>query len=214
MNIYSLLDPFSPNVLVHAHFQLHESIFSCMHLLLVAPSHMVRSCPKSLARVQPIRASRPNCGRVLIKSCTTIKPSRAPFQAEASRTAAPRARPSRRHGPPRRGPDTRTPPCRRPTRALGRANTRALGRADARHEHSAVHTPDTSTRPCIRPTRASTRPHNLAQVTLDLLCSTLSYMKIMFCFYLYTSRLSAGLIMWDNSQFMFCFIFSSTFILT
>ena len=162
---------------------------------------MVRSCPKSLARVQPIRASRPNCGRVLTKSCTTIKPSRAPirvvqneYPSRGLTNRRARARPSRRHEPPRRGPDTRTRPCTHPS-------TRPCIRRTP--EHSAVHTPDTST-----------RPHSLAQVTLDLLCSTLSYMKIMFCFYLYTSRLSAGLIMWDNSQFMFFFIFSSTFILT
>ena len=116
----------------------------------------------------------------------------------------PRAHPSRAkriskprpHEPPRRALVQAIVTDRRaagPTRALGRANTRALGRACTRHEHSAAQS---------------------CQVTLDLLCSTLSYMKIMFCFYLYTSRLSAGLIMWDNSQFMFFFIFSSTFILT
>ena len=89
-------------------------------------------------------------------------------------------------------PDTCTGSCTRPTQALGRAH--------ARHAHSTVHTPK--------------HTHSLAQVTLDLLCSTLSYMKIMFCFYLYTSRLPAGLTMWDNSQFLFFFIFSSSFILT
>ena len=124
---------------------------------------MVRSCPKSLARVQPIRASRPNCGRVLTKSCTTIKPSRAPIRVvqneypsrgltnrraarpskPSSRTAAPRARHAHSAV---QTPDTRTRPCthpstrpcRRSTRALGRAHTRALGRAYARHEHSAT----------------------------------------------------------------------------
>ena len=155
MNIYSLLDPFSPNVLVHAHFQFHESIFSCMHLLLVAPSHMVRSCPKSLARVQPIRASRPNCGRVLTKSCTTIKPSRAPIRVvqneypsrgltnrraagpskPSSRTAAPRARHAHSAV---QTPDTRTRPCTLPSTRPCMCSTRALGRAYARHEHSAA----------------------------------------------------------------------------
>ena len=126
----------------------------------------------------------------------------------------PRAHPSRAkriskprpHEPPRRAPVQAVVTDRR---AAG--PTRALGRADARHAHSAVHTPEHS---AVHTPDTSTRPHSLAQVTLDLLCSTLSYMKIMFCFYLYTSRLSAGLIMWDNSQFMFFFIFSSTFILT
>ena len=170
---------------------------------------MVRSCPKSLARVQPIRASRPNRGRVPTKSCTTTKPSRAPIRVVQneypgrgltnhraarpskllSRTARLRIRPSTR---------LRIRSTRTPVQAVVTDR-----RAVHTPEHSAVHTPDTST-----------RPHSLAQVTLDLLCSTLSYMKIMFCFYLYTSRLSAGLIMWDNSQFMFFFIFSSTFILT
>ena len=137
---------------------------------------------------RPSRAPRPNRAARPSESCKTN------IQAEAPRTAAPRARPSRRHGPPRRGPDTRPRPCTHPSTRLCIRPT---------PEHSVVQTPDTST-----------QPHSHAQVTLDLLCSTLSYMKIMFCFYLYTSRLSAGLIMWDKSQFMFFFIFSSTFILT
>jgi hypothetical protein len=178
---------------------------------------MVRSCPKSLARVQPIRASRPNCGRVLTKSCTTIKPSRAPIRVAQNEYPS-RGLTNRRAVRPSK-PSSRTAAPRARHTHSAVHTPRALGRACARHAHSAVHTPehsavqtlDTRTRPCTHP---STRPHSLAQVTLDLLCSTLSYIKIMFCFYLYTSRFSAGLIMWDNSQFMFFFIFSSTFILT
>ena len=178
---------------------------------------MAQSCPSSLARVQPIRASRP-------RTVDTSRPSRAlrPTEPRAHPSRAKRISKPRPHEPPRRAPvqavvtDRRAagPTCalgRADARALSRAHTRALGRANARHAHSAVHTPEHS---AVHTPDTSTRPHSLAQVTLDLLCSTLSYMKIMFCFYLYTSRLSAGLIMWDNSQFMFFFIFSSTFILT
>ena len=125
---------------------------------------------------RPSRAPRPNRAARPSESC------KMNIQVEGSRTTAPRARPSRCHGPP------------------GRAYARALNRAHARHAHSAVHTPE--------------HTNSLAQVTLNILCSTLSDMNNMFCFCLYTSRLPAGLIMWDNSQFMFFFIFSSTFILT
>ena len=124
---------------------------------------MVRSCPKSLARVQPIRASRPNCGRVLTKSCTTIKPSRAPIRVAqneypsrgltnrravrpskpSSRTAAPRARHTHSavHTPEHSAVhalDTRTRPCTHPSTRPCMRSTRALGRAYARHKHSAA----------------------------------------------------------------------------
>ena len=145
----------------------------------------------------------PNRGHVPTKPCTTTNraarppesckkniraephepPRRAPVQAVVTnRRAVHPSRASRTAGP-CICPSTRqcTRPCIR--------STRALGRAHARHAHLAVHTPE--------------HTHNLAQVTLDLLCSTLSYMNNMFCFCLYTSRLSAGLIMWDNSQFLF-----------
>ena len=132
--------------------------------------------PKSLARVQPIRASRPNRGRVPTKSCTTTKPSRAPIRVVqneypsrglTNRRAARSSKPSSRTAAPRaqhahsavQTPDTRTRPCTHPS-------TRALGRADARApEHSAVQTPDTShpsTRPCRRLTRALGRAHTRA----------------------------------------------------
>ena len=113
--------------------------------------------PKSLARVQPIRASRPNRGRVPTKSCTTTKPSRMPIRVVQNKYPSrgltnrrARARPSRRHG--RHGPDTRTRPCRcpstRPCTRSCRRPTRALGRPSTR--------PGThpSTRPCMRSTRA------------------------------------------------------------
>ena len=177
------------------------------------------SCKMNI-RAEPV--ATPNRGHVSTKPCTTTNraarpsepcktniraephepPRCAPVQAvvtdrqaahtpehSAVHTLDTHARPSRCHGPP------------------GRAYARALRRAHARHAHSAVHTPEHSAVHTLD-------THSLAQVTLNILCSTLSNMNNMFCFCLYTSRLPAGLTMWDNSQFMFFFIFSSTFILT
>ena len=144
--------------------------------------------------MQPIRASRP-------RTVDASRPSRAPRPTEphahpscAKRIFEPSLTNCRAVRPSKpwsriAGPCIRAELHEPPGRAYARALGNALGLAYARHAHSAVHTPE--------------HTHSLAQVTLDLLCSTLSYMSNMFCFCLYTSRLSAGLIMWDNSQFLF-----------
>ena len=127
---------------------------------------MVRSCPKSLARVQPIRASRPNCGRVLTKSCTTIKPSRAPFRVVQNEYPS-RGLTNRRAARPSK-PSSRTavPRARHAHSAVQTPKHSAVQTPEhsavQTPEHSAVHALDTrtrsckqpSTRPCIRPTQA------------------------------------------------------------
>ena len=110
---------------------------------------------------RPSRAPRPNRAARPSESC------KMNIQVEGSRTTAPRARPSRCHGPPgcayaralgrayarharpskplsrTAGPCIRpsTPPCTRSTRALGRAYARAHPQSCPSYlEHSVLHT--------------------------------------------------------------------------
>ena len=162
----------------------------------------VRAVHNKYANHAPNRAVRPS------ESCkTNIRaephepPRRAPVQAIVTNRRAEHPSRASRTAEPCICPRTRqcTRPCIRSTHALGHAHARHAHSAVQTREHSAMHTLDT---------------HSLAQVALNILCSTLSDINNMFCFCLYTSRLPAGLTMWDNSQFLFFFIFSSTFILT
>ena len=178
---------------------------------------MAQSCPQSLARVQPICASWPNCGRVPTKPCTTTNravhneyPSRSSWTAEsrarlsrASRISLPDRRVTRSSEPcvtnnrAARPPD----PCVTNRRATRTSEPYSLTtESRARNVDSTVHTPEYT--------------HSLVQVTLNLLCSTHSDMNNLFCFWLYISGVSARLTMWDISQFLFFFLFSSNFLLT
>ena len=129
---------------------------------------MPRSSIKNLARAQPIRASRPNRGRIHAhtrpdQAVQHEQPSRAPARKHASRTA-------------------------------DRASVRkhALGRAYVRNVHSTVHT--------------SKFTHSLAQVSLNILCSTHSNVDYEFCLWLSTCGVTAGLTMWDiSSNFILTF---------
>ena len=147
---------------------------------------------QALHNKYPSQASRPNRGRV--RAHTRPDQSRAPRTTKESthpcrvpRTAEPRARLS--HASRTAGL------CIRPTCAFDRSYARI---------HSAVHTLDHS----------AEYTHSLAQVTLNLLCSTHSDMNNVLCFWLYTSGVTFGLTMLDISQFLFFLIFSSNFILT
>ena len=141
---------------------------------------------KNLARAQQIRASRPNRGRVHAHT----RPDQVEHSSEpcAMNSWTVRLKTSSRAPVQKCG--------------LGHAyvwNTHSSVNY-ARNTHSAMHTPEYT--------------HNLAQVTLNILCSTHSNTNNVFCFCLYTSGLNAGLTMWDISQFLFFFLFSSNFILT
>ena len=137
----------------------------------------------------------PNRGHVPTKPCTTTNRAMRPSESCITNIRAKYHDRAVRH--------------EQPSRALVHAvRLEPPLRAYARHMHSTVHTPEHSA------VHTAEHTHSLAQVTLNILCSTLLDMNDMFCFYLYTSMLSAGLIMWDNSQFLFFFLFSSNFTLT